>query len=196
MDMSLLIFGVAASLTGIYFLVFPIGGYQGGRNPYYGIRILFERSTWDDLHTWTGVLMVLIAAIHITYHWSWFKNMGKKIYNEMIGRQSTMNWRGRLNLMLNILVGVGFLLAAISGIYFLFAPPQNAYASSHGTGIVEAIWLNRQVWDMIHTWSGVVFVSAVIVHVAIHWGWIYKVTRKLFAIPNDFLRKDQVPEAN
>jgi len=27
-------------LSGIYFLVLPTGGYQGGRNPYYGIQVL------------------------------------------------------------------------------------------------------------------------------------------------------------
>ena len=27
---------------------------KGGKNPLYGITILFSRSTWDDLHLWGG----------------------------------------------------------------------------------------------------------------------------------------------
>ncbi len=41
--------GLVAALSGIYFLFVPSGGYQGGRNPTYGLTILFSRHTWDDL---------------------------------------------------------------------------------------------------------------------------------------------------
>jgi hypothetical protein len=39
---------------------------------------------------------------------------------------------------------------------------------------------SRTIWDVIHTWSSVVFISGGIVHFAIHWGWVTKVTRKVF----------------
>ncbi len=54
-DASLFISAILASLSGIYFLYFVTGGYQGGRNPQYGVVFLFERHTWDLIHTWTGV---------------------------------------------------------------------------------------------------------------------------------------------
>ena len=37
--------GVIAALSGVYFLFLPVGGYKGGRNPMYGITILFDRHT-------------------------------------------------------------------------------------------------------------------------------------------------------
>jgi len=43
LDLSLFLGGLLATLSGIYFLVLPTGGYQGGRNPYYGIQVLFNR---------------------------------------------------------------------------------------------------------------------------------------------------------
>jgi len=32
----------------------------------------------------------------------------------------------------------------------------------------------------MHTWSGVIFISAAVTHFIIHWGWVTKVTRKIF----------------
>ena len=40
-DSLLLISTVGATLSGIYFLFLTTGGYQGGRNTYFGIVILF-----------------------------------------------------------------------------------------------------------------------------------------------------------
>ena len=48
--------------SSLYFLYLP-NGFQGGRNPYYEIIILFARETWDVLHTWSGILMILISLI-------------------------------------------------------------------------------------------------------------------------------------
>jgi hypothetical protein len=56
-------------LSGIYFLFVPFGGYRGGRNPVYGVTILFSRHAWDGLHTWSGVLMIAAAVFHLTIHW-------------------------------------------------------------------------------------------------------------------------------
>ena len=62
-DAGLFIGALLASLSGIYFLFLPNGGFQGGRNPLYNVQILFSRQTWYDLHTWGGVAMIVIAVI-------------------------------------------------------------------------------------------------------------------------------------
>ena len=63
----------------VYFLFLPSGGYQGGRNPWYGVTILFERHTWGDLHTWFGALMVAAVAVHFTLHWPWVQSMTRRM---------------------------------------------------------------------------------------------------------------------
>jgi hypothetical protein len=40
-DVTLLLGAIVATVTGIYFLFLPVGGYQGGRNLMYGVKILF-----------------------------------------------------------------------------------------------------------------------------------------------------------
>lgn len=172
-DSFLIVNALLASITGIYFLFLPVGGYQGGRNPYYGIRIFFERHTWSDIHTWTGVLMIAIILIHIPLHWHWVVNMTRRMFREMFSRDKSLNQRSRFNVLVNVLVGLSFILAAVSGIYLLFVPggPDSALTD-------PVLLFSRTTWDLIHTWSGVALVLAGLAHFAIHWKWVTKVTRK------------------
>ena len=121
-DLALLVGIVIASLTGIYFLFLPVGGYQGGRNPTYGIKIIWERSTWDDLHTWFGILMIAAAAVHILIHWGWIVSMAKRIFRELIHRKKKLNPKGRYNVVINALIASSFLITAFSGVFLLFFP--------------------------------------------------------------------------
>lgn len=177
-DAALLTSALLASLSGIYFLFLPTNGYQGGRNALYNVQILFDRHTWDDLHTWGGVAMIAIALIHLVIHWNWVSSMIRRSIKELTGKCGCMNARGRWNLTLNTVVAVSFILTALSGVYFLFFPG--------GRGVVDPLILfTRTTWDLIHTWAGVIFISAAIIHFAIHWKWITKVTRNMLrqAVP-------------
>jgi len=173
-DSVLLISALLVSISGIYFLYLPVGGYQGGRNPYYGIRILFERHTWSDIHIWTGVLMIVVILIHVPLHWNWVVNMTKRMVKDMFGKENSINSRSRFNVLINMLVGFSFALTALTGVYLLFVPggPQSALND-------PMILFGRTTWDLIHTWSGVVLGIAALIHFAIHWKWVVKVSRKI-----------------
>lgn len=172
-DAAAAIGGLLAGLSGIYFLYLPSGGYRGGRNPAYGIRILFERHTWSDLHTWTGVLMIVAVAVHLAIHWDWLVRMTRRMWMALRRGETRLSRGARVNLALDALVAVSFLLCAASGIYFLFAPTGAGPGHSQ-----QGSMLSRTAWDMIHTWSGVVLSGAAVVHFAIHWRWVKNVTIK------------------
>ncbi|NPV57155.1 MAG: DUF4405 domain-containing protein [Anaerolineae bacterium] len=162
-DASLAIAALVAALSGIYFLYLPNGGFQGGRNPMYGVTLFFERHTWDLLHTWSGVAMIAAALIHFSIHWQWVVGMVRRVWKEITGRGSMLNARGRFNVWLDAGVAVSFALSAASGVYFLIFPASHNF-----------------VWDMIHTWSSVTMIILALVHFAIHWQWVVKVTRRIF----------------
>lgn len=171
-DASLFTNALVAMLSGIYFLYFPVGGYQGGRNPAHNLTILFTRRTWDDLHTWSGVAMIAVVVIHFSLHWRWVVNMTRRMIREIFGKSVNMNARGRFNLWVNIMVAISFLITALSGVYFLFVPS--------GRGSVDPLFLfSRQTWDMLHTWGGVVLILGAAAHFVIHWTWIVKVSRSM-----------------
>lgn len=167
---------ILAALSGIYFLFLPTGGFQGGRNPTYNVQVIFERHTWDNLHTWGGVIMIAVALVHLAIHWSWVTGMLRRTWNELTGKCGCMNARGRWNLLINATVALSFLLTALSGVYFLFIPGEHWAAD-------PMILFARATWDLIHTWAGVILIAAAAVHFAIHWKWVTKVTRKMAGLP-------------
>jgi hypothetical protein len=174
-DLFLLSSAIISALSGIYFLFLPTGGYKGGANPFYNIQILFTRTTWEDLHAWAGVVMIVVAALHIPLHWFWFVNIAKRITKEIKGTSDKMSTRGTFNLYVNLTVALSFLVTALTGLYFFLIP-----GASHGSGQADPMWLfNRTTWDLIHTWAFVILISAATLHFAIHWKWVTKVTAKI-----------------
>jgi hypothetical protein len=172
-DAALFLGGLLATLSGIYFLFLPSGGYQGGRNPAYGIKILFDRHTWSDLHLVTGVIMVVAVAVHLAIHWRWVKMMARRIVAGLTTGSVSMSRPARWNLVLDAVVALAFVVCAVSGLYFLFVPGAHGVAAS-------GLLFSRVTWDLVHTWSGVVLIVAVAIHLAIHWRWIKNVTVRFF----------------
>ena len=190
LDAIIFLSGLVAALSGIYFLFVPSGGYQGGRNPMYGLTILFSRHTWDDLHTWSGVLMIAVAVLHFAIHWRWVKVMSKRTVKALLSRETKLAKGPRLNVAINVLVAVSFLLTAVSGIYFLFAP-SGGFQGGSNPGWDPMFLFSRTTWDLIHTWAGVVFIGAAVVHFWIHWRWIKTMTQQFFLslLPQPDLRE-------
>jgi protein-S-isoprenylcysteine O-methyltransferase Ste14 len=182
-DASIFVGGLIASLTGIYFLFLPSGGFRGGRNPFYGVTILFDRHTWDDVHTWLGIVMIVAAVVHLAIHWTWVKMMTKRMIDVVRSRGVKMSQGAKINIAIDATVAISFVIAAISGLYFFFFPE----------GSRVTILFNSTMWDLLHTWSGVTMIVAVLMHLAIHWRWITNVTSRFFS---DLWRPTQVELAH
>jgi hypothetical protein len=174
-DAAVFVGGLLAALSGIYFLFLPSGGYQGGRNPLYGVNILFSRHTWEDVHTWGGVLMIAAIVVHFAIHWQWVVRMSRRVANGLLGRGSKLPQGAKRNLAINALVGASFLICAVSGTYFLFVP-SGGFQGGSNPGWDPMFLFSRTTWDVIHTWSGVVVSIAAVVHFYIHWRWVKNVT--------------------
>ncbi|NQS91812.1 MAG: DUF4405 domain-containing protein [Chloroflexi bacterium] len=188
LDIFLLISGLISVLSGIYFLFLPVGGFMGGRNPFYGVIIFFERHTWSDIHIWASVIIMALAALHIPLHWQWIVKMSKTGFRSMFGK-SRLNKFSRFNLIINILFGISGLICGLSGLYFLLVP------AAHGSAAVAPVWIfTPLVWDLVHTWSGVIVTAVAILHFGIHWKWVVKVLNKYWKAlveNNPFKQLDQ-----
>ena len=174
-DAAVALGGLLAALSGIYFLYLPSGGYQGGRNPMYGITILFSRHSWSSLHIWTGVIMIAAVVIHFAIHWKWVKRMSKRTVQALRPEGKSLSKGALVNVAVDAVVALGFLVCAVSGIYLLFAP-----AGGHNPGLDPNFLFSRTAWDMLHTWSGVAMIVAAVIHLAIHWRWVTNVTIRFF----------------
>ncbi len=168
-NLFLFLGGFISILSGIYFLYLPDGGYKGGRNPYYGIRILFEREGWEWLHTWISLGMIVFALIHLILHWNWVVNTTKKIFN-----RTKLGKANKKNVLVDVVLGISFLICSLSGVYLFVVPEVKG-----GLGVDPGFILSRTGWDMVHTWSGVVFTGSAILHFVFHWNWIVNITHRM-----------------
>lgn len=177
-DAAVFLGALLASLSGFYFLILPTGGYQGGRNALYGVIFLFGRPTWDDLHTWGGILMIAAVAVHFAIHWAWVKGMGRRVALALRGQSGRFSRGAKVNIILDLTVALSFLVTAVSGLYFLALPA--GYQGGRTPGWDPAFLFSRATWDLIHTWAAVVMIVAAVLHLAIHWRWVVKVTQRFF----------------
>lgn len=69
------------ALSGVYFLLVP--GTSGvGHNQAAGL--LFSRTAWDMIHTWSGIILIAAAAVHFAIHWRWVKNVTIKFFLSLL----------------------------------------------------------------------------------------------------------------
>ena len=180
LDATVFLFALLSVISGAYFLFLPTAGYQGGRNPMYGVTILFTRENWDLLHMWGGVFMIIAVLIHLWVHRQWLGMMARKLINQARGQGSRLSKGGKINLWVDAAIALSFTLTAITGIYLMFAP-AGGYQNGRNPGWDPGFLFTRTTWDLIHTWSAVALVAAAFLHLIIHWRWVTKVTGKMFA---------------
>ena len=94
--------------------------------------------------------------------------MTKRIINTMRLKGSNLSQGAKFNVAIDAVVAISFLITAVSGLYFFFVPAQTPF-------IFSSI-----LWDVIHTWAGVVMISAIVIHFWIHWRWVTQVTSRFF----------------
>ena len=161
-----------AILSSFYFLIYPEGGYQGGRNPQYQAVLILGRWAWDVLHTWSGVAMIIAAMIHILIHWDWIIRTISRSWKVITRQRNPFGLRLTYNIVLDAVIGLSFLVCSISSVYFMIFP------ASGPTG--EVFLLNKSTWDLVHTWSGVLMTITAMLHFVLHWKWVMNITGKMF----------------
>ncbi len=162
----------AAAMSAVYFLFFPTG--NGSR----GTTFLLARATWDDVHTWGGLLMILAAAVHFLVHWRWVTGTARRVWLAARAGGVSLSRGARWNILIDAIIAVAFLVAAITAVYFLFAP-AGGYQGGRNPGWDPGFLASRTTWDLVHTWAGTTLIIAALAHFYIHWGWVKKVTLKL-----------------
>jgi hypothetical protein len=190
-DAVLLVSGLISALSGLYFLLIPSGGYQGGRNPMYGVTVLFDRHTWHDLHLVAGLVMIAAALIHFILHWGWAKAMSRYVPRALLGKGAAISARNWLIITLVVIIGLSFLLVAISS-FQLLPDALSGHEASGSLARLPGFGDNRrniesvhmltvlQDWETIHTWASVVMLVASALHFAIHWSWVKRTTSRLW----------------
>ena len=73
-------------VSGIYFFFTPEEGKVTST------IFLFSKTTWDLVHTWSGVVLMVAATVHIAIHWKWIT----KVSGKMVKLAGRLNLQGKL----------------------------------------------------------------------------------------------------
>jgi hypothetical protein len=88
--------------------------------------------------------------------------------------------QGKMRYAVDVLIGIAFILSALSGLVLLFAP--SGYQGGRNPYYLETVlFLSTHDWNTVHTWSSMALISGVGAHLVLHWGWMVSVTKKLLA---------------
>ncbi len=186
--MVLLVTSLFTSASGIHFLHASSSEYLESRIPINRSQSLMHY-VLNDIHNWVGVLMIVIIIIHLISHWNWIEQMTNRLADELMNKCKCTNKNGKLNLVMDLILGVSFILTAVSGIYLLFK------GFDGGQEINSVFLFARPTWIFLHSWAGFIMVISAGIHLCFHWSWIVKVSSKMLRSINHDQRKIQNTES-
>jgi drug/metabolite transporter (DMT)-like permease len=78
---------------GLSFLLTAVSGVvllfvEGGRHGFADPLLIFSRTTWDLIHTWAGIALILVAALHFAIHWGWIVKVSSKMIGALLPASS------------------------------------------------------------------------------------------------------------
>jgi hypothetical protein len=89
--------------------------------------------------------------------------------------------KAKLNYIVDVAIGLGFIVAAVSGLVLFFAPSgyQGGRNPYYGQSV---LLLTTHTWDTLHTWGSMAMIAGVGAHLVLHWNWIVCMTKKMLVV--------------
>ena len=88
--------------------------------------------------------------------------------------------KARINYVVDIVIGAGFVLSAVSGLVLFFAGSSGGFQGGRNPRYAsEVLLLSRFVWKDLHNWSSIAMMLGVLGHLVLHWNWFVCMTRNV-----------------
>jgi hypothetical protein len=91
--------------------------------------------------------------------------------------------KARINYYIDIVIGISFILVALSGVILFFAGSGGYQGGRNPRYAQEVLGISRLLWKDLHDWGGIVMLGGVFLHLVLHWKWFVCMTRNLFRKP-------------
>jgi hypothetical protein len=91
-----------------------------------------------------------------------------------------MKKKAALNYWVDVITGIAFAVAAVSGVVLLFAGSGGYQGGRNARHAADILSLSRLFWKELHDASGVLAMLGVLGHFVLHWDWMVCMTRNLF----------------
>jgi len=112
------------------------------------------------IHEWLGIALIVVFIVHAVMHFDIVVDIIKdKRTKPSVARQG--------NLAVDILILITFMVVTVSGLGISGAvlPAFGVYAEGY------------YFWAPLHSISAKALLALFIIHIALHWRWIYRVAR-------------------
>lgn len=101
----------------------------------------------------------------------------------------------RVNYLLDLVIGIAFIISAVTGIAFLFMG-SGGYQGGRNLGFATAfLGISRAKWSDLHTLGSLIMIAGVSIHLALHWKWIVCITQQWLKDLPKFKRSPQEEES-
>lgn len=88
---------------------------------------------------------------------------------------SRVGKRALINFIVDTAIAAAFIVSAVSGLVFLVP----AGWLSVGGSTTSALGIDYTTWRTVHDWTAVIMIVGVVLHTALHWGWVKTMVRRL-----------------
>jgi len=89
--------------------------------------------------------------------------------------------KSKLNFVVDAMILLAFLAAAVSGIVLL-TQPHGGYQGGRNPNFGQTVLLlSRDGWNDVHVWGSLAMIAGIVVHLALHWRWIVCMAKRFIA---------------
>ncbi len=96
--------------------------------------------------------------------------------------------RAKLNYLVDVMIAISFLFSAISGLVFL--PGSVNWGPNPGI-----LGISYRIWNQVHMWGSLGMITGVFLHLALHWKWLFLMTKRMVPRINRRQTTVAIPEA-
>ncbi len=101
--------------------------------------------------------------------------------------------KAHLNLFLDAIIGLAFIVEAVSGFVLWLVLPHGGFQGGRNPAFARTFLLSRGDWLTLHDWGALVMTAGVLLHIVLHWRWIVCIVRDLWR--QAFRRSEKVAVA-
>jgi hypothetical protein len=122
------------------------------------------QTTGTPLHEWLSLLFVVPFLIHLLLHWDWIMRSFSRLSSKISGKE-------RFNTAWSYLLYFMMLLVFVSGFLVSMALLPALNVDTH----------IQDFWSKMHHDSATFIMPMLGIHLALHWSWIVKFTKRMSA---------------
>lgn len=123
-----------------------------------------QKATGNLLHEWVSLIFLIPFIIHLVQHWEWIANIPKRFFGKL-------NLTSRINVVLNLALYLTMLWVMVSGLM----------TSKEALPMLGFEIGRDRFWKEMHHDASNILLVIIGIHMALHWSWIVKMTKKVFA---------------